>query len=268
MNSDGSESNQDRVRGILLGLAAGDRIGGPIRMALFVAESLQENQGFDRHDLGKRYHEWWREGAFDTGPTVAGVLSWVDRDLSFEVAAQRVDQELRGLTAGCNSAHRAAPIAMSAHIADATVGSVAMKEARLTHFHPLAGQTSAAVVRLCRLLVRGTAWPDALQLIAESSEPRIRQALQVRSENEINSGGFAPDVLAAAVYHLRQADSFAEAVNRSMAFAGFANYCPVLVGSIGGARWGRRQIEASHLEHHGSLVARLESVAEAMAVDW
>lgn len=30
---------EDRVKGVLLGLAAGDRIGGPIRMALMVRES-------------------------------------------------------------------------------------------------------------------------------------------------------------------------------------------------------------------------------------
>jgi hypothetical protein len=31
---------EDRCRGVLIGLAAGGRIGGPIRMALLLAESL------------------------------------------------------------------------------------------------------------------------------------------------------------------------------------------------------------------------------------
>ena len=31
---------EDRCRGVLVGLAAGDRIGGPIRMAVRLAESL------------------------------------------------------------------------------------------------------------------------------------------------------------------------------------------------------------------------------------
>ena len=31
---------EDRCRGVLVGVAAGDRIGGPIRMALRLAESL------------------------------------------------------------------------------------------------------------------------------------------------------------------------------------------------------------------------------------
>ncbi|MCA9755172.1 MAG: ADP-ribosylglycohydrolase family protein [Candidatus Eisenbacteria bacterium] len=259
---------RDRVRGILLGLAAGDRIGGPIRMALFVAESLHERQGFERADLEARYLEWWRDGAFDTGPTVAEVLSQVERGISFDAAVANADKELRGLTAGCNPAHRAAPIAMSAPIADADIESVAIREAGTTHAHPLAGQTSAAVARLCRLLVRGTPWTTALQRVAESSDERVRRALEVQDESDINAGGFAPDTLAAAIYHLGRADSFAEAIDRSMAFAGFANYCPVLVGSIGGARWGRSQIEASQLEHHGSLVEKLDSLAKSMAADW
>ncbi len=33
---------EDRTIGVLLGLAAGDRIGGPVRMAQRVAENLHE----------------------------------------------------------------------------------------------------------------------------------------------------------------------------------------------------------------------------------
>lgn len=35
------------------------------------------------------------------------------------------------------------------------------------------------------------------------------------------------------------------------------NYCPVLVGSIGGARWGRAEIDEALYAHHDDLVARL-----------
>ena len=37
----------DRCRGVLVGPAAGDRIGGPIRMAVRLAESLLDCGGFD-----------------------------------------------------------------------------------------------------------------------------------------------------------------------------------------------------------------------------
>ena len=48
-------SVQDRCRGVLLGLAAGDRNGGPIRMAVRLAESLLGCGGFDPADILERY---------------------------------------------------------------------------------------------------------------------------------------------------------------------------------------------------------------------
>jgi ADP-ribosylglycohydrolase len=53
------ELQHDRVRGILIGLAAGDRNGGPIRMAVHLAESLAEKGRFDAEDVFGRYLAWW-----------------------------------------------------------------------------------------------------------------------------------------------------------------------------------------------------------------
>ena len=56
-------------------------------------------------------------------------------------------------------------------------------------------------------------------------------------------------MLQAAVYFVTANASFDAALAASLAFAGLANYCPVLVGAIGGARWGARGIQAEHLAH-------------------
>ena len=45
----------DRCRGVLVGLAAGDRIGGPVRMAVRLAESLTARNGFAPPDVLDRY---------------------------------------------------------------------------------------------------------------------------------------------------------------------------------------------------------------------
>ena len=58
----------DRCRGVLIGLASGDRIGGPIRMAVRLADSLSDCGGFNETDILERYLNWWKAGAFDTGP--------------------------------------------------------------------------------------------------------------------------------------------------------------------------------------------------------
>ena len=103
---------KDRVEGVLLGLAAGDRNGGPIQMAVRLAESLVELNDVNVDDIGARYMDWWREGAFDTGPTVANVFTLVDSGLTFQAAAKQVHTETGEQTAGCNPAHRSTPLAM------------------------------------------------------------------------------------------------------------------------------------------------------------
>ena len=51
-------ATQDRCRGVRIGLAAGDRIGGPVRMATHLAESLIDHNGFDPSGAFTRYLTW------------------------------------------------------------------------------------------------------------------------------------------------------------------------------------------------------------------
>jgi len=48
---------------------------------------------------GLRYLGWWRQGAFDTGPTVGADLRLVNAGFSFDDAATHVNARTRGLTA-------------------------------------------------------------------------------------------------------------------------------------------------------------------------
>jgi putative intracellular protease/amidase len=108
----------DRCRGVLVGQAAGDRIGGPIRMAVRLAESLLKTGRFDAADVLGRYLGWWREGAFDTGPVSARALALVAAGMPVQEATAQVHREFGGMTAGCNPAHRSPPLSMLATIAD------------------------------------------------------------------------------------------------------------------------------------------------------
>jgi len=262
------QSLDNRVVGLLLGLAAGDQIGGPVQMGLRVAESLHDRRGLDLHDLGKRYLDWWRHDGFDTGPTAEMVLRLVDFGASFEEAAVRVDQRIGGMSAGCNPAHRNAPLAMCASIQDAELSKAATAEARLTHRHPLSGDVASAVTCLCRALIRGVPWSAALALAADNRSPETRCALNVPAVDALSQDGFAPDMLGAAVYFVDASDALSTALARSIDFAGPVNYCPVLVGSIGGARWGWTKTDENLLHHHGDLVPRLRAAAMALASEW
>ena len=94
----------------LLGQAIGDRIGGPVRMAMMLGHAIADAHGLDTTIVVQRYLAWHRSDAFDTGPTWSAVLEHINIGIAPETAAQRVHAEQRGLTAGANTAHRATAI--------------------------------------------------------------------------------------------------------------------------------------------------------------
>ena len=258
---------KDRVRGIIIGLAAGDRIGGPIRMAVRLAESLAIQNRFDLDHIKERYFKWWAEDGFDAGLVTDKVFELVKTGISFNMAAERVDWELNGYTAGCNPVHRNFPVAMASFIEDNKLPIYAIQEASSTHKHILAGDVAAATLVLCRNLIRGIDWLNALKHAAAGRTIQTRQAFQINSGQLLNNGGYAPYVLNSAVYFLNQSSSFVEALSEAITFAGPTNYCPVVVGAIGGARWGASGIPQSEL-FHCNILSRVHTVADLLAGQW
>lgn len=207
-------------------------------MALRLKQSLESLGRFCPDDVFARYLQWWRTEGFDTGPTAAGVFALIEAGLDRETAVRQIHEESGGATAGCNPAHRAAPLAMMEFLPLAELGDLARREARLTHLHADAGETSAAVVLLARHLIDGLPWPEALQATAAQVQGPAREALLAPQARPLDPGGHAPEVLRAAVSFLNRHRDFASALQASLTFAGPANYSPVLVGTLAGARWG------------------------------
>lgn len=262
-----STAARDRVAGVLVGIAAGDLYGGPLRMALHLAESLIACGEFNASDVLSRHIGWFKEGAFDTGPVAENVLARIAAGEPPEVAVRTVHEARGGLTAGCNAAHRCAPLAMAHCLDDGNLRDAAVQEAALTHFDPLAGDVSAAVVVLCRSLIIGDAWADALALAARGRKELTQRALCVAERATLSTGGYAPNVLAAAIHFVDRHRDFGSALDASFEFAGGGNYCPVLVGAIGGARWGQRSVPAERLQH-AELLPRVRAAAECLAESW
>lgn len=262
-------------------------------MALECAESLADRGGFDPADVGARYLSWWEAEGFDTGPTAHRVFGLASRTHARDGAAPRafanpaarladlarqVDRERKGMTAGCNPAHRAAPLAMLASLPDNglpdtslpdnDLAAAARADAALTHAHPLAGDVSAAVVVLARALVRGTDWRMAVAQASVGRLPRTEDAMVLPGTHPPTRGGFAPEVLQAALVTLDASPDFGTAMERALALAGPANYAPVLVGSLGGARWGRGAVPEELLQMHAGLRDRIEAVSRQLGWGW
>ena len=271
MGTGTGDASRDRAAGILLGLAAGDLNGGPVRMAKRLAESLASRRAFDRDDVARRWHEWFLAGhAKDEGQVAFLVLRQLPHGIgyrqegaAFDRAAREVDARLGGDTAGCNPLHRAAPLAMAPFLPAVDLAAAAASQALLTHVHPLAGEASAAAVLLCRFLVEGCSFDEALSRAAEGRAPEVASALLEWEARAPGAGGYAPEALHAAVHFAGKARSFAEALEEALRFAGRENYCPVVAGAIAGARWGASSIPPGMLGHGEvrKLVPRLERIA-------
>lgn len=184
-----------------------------------------------------------------------------------DLAAAQVHVASGGLTAGCNPAHRSVPPAMASFVPDHQLVPYAYIEAALTHHDRLAGDAAAAVVTLCRALIQGMSWPTAIEIAHAGRAPAIVAAFTTTSDPPRVRDGFAPHVLHAAVHFVHNYDRLVTALEAALAFAGPANYCPVLVGAIGGARWGAAQIEAHYLSDC-VLLPQVQQIADRLAQPW
>jgi ADP-ribosylglycohydrolase len=110
-------------------------------------------------------------------------------------------------------------------------------------------------------------WTAALRRATSGREERTIAALLGRSDETLQNGGFAPEVLRAALFFVSKHTGFDAALEAAVAFAGPENYCPVLVGAIAGARWGAAAIP-SVLLSHCEILAEVEKSAEELGNLW
>jgi ADP-ribosylglycohydrolase len=289
----------------MLGLAAGDRNGGPQRMALRLAEAILSSPSptitssselaLLRHSVMLRYVAWELgpgkcpaepERAFDTGQVFGSVVSVLLRQQQQPTASAVVvmpafsDEDIAKAaeavykatdSAGVNAAHRnAAPIACAldrfptlAHVAAACAA-----ECRLTHVHPQSVNVAVATGVIIRSLI--TSGGNLLEAVRatldfvkvdqrdELTAPilqrvasQLANAAPTNMKRPEHRGGHSPLVLEAALYFVATAETFESALMSSLEFAGHPNFCPVLVGAIGGALFGVDQKALDALSKSG-----------------
>eukprot|EP00300_Choanocystis_sp_HF-7_P003267 c12488_g1_i2.p1 GENE.c12488_g1_i2~~c12488_g1_i2.p1 ORF type:complete len:252 (+),score=12.52 c12488_g1_i2:3-758(+) len=194
--------------GVLLGLAAGDRNGGPIQMALCLAESLSNCRSYDPCDVFSAYLKWWRRGsgvdAWDTGPTCASLFAAQTGPLRVDALVRRSQEyHKRTQSAGCNSAHRCAPLSLAPFLSMEQLVVCSRLESSLTHADPRSLETCVAVNVICRCLTQ-----------AESIEQSIRTAESLVTNDEVksilslaSSWAVNPSLLASERYRLDTARS-------------------------------------------------------------
>ncbi|WP_150265156.1 ADP-ribosylglycohydrolase family protein [Paenibacillus tepidiphilus] len=279
--------DKERYAGCLLGLAAGDALGttaefkapgtfAPLEdmtgggvfglqagqwtddtsMALCLAESLLERQGFDPADQMARYLRWFRHGhlsstgeCFDIGNATRAAL------LRFAADGEPYSGSADPLAAGNGSIMRLAPVVMYYAADPPAAVEYAARSSRTTH---AAGECLAACRLLAAYILAGLhGWgkeellaPDAFRewLPEDKLTPHILNirdgSYKVKEPPEIQGTGYVVESLEAALWAFHRSASFAEGALLAVNLGNDADTTGAVYGQIAGAYYGRSAIPA------------------------
>ena len=274
---------RSRFRGCLLGLAAGDALGttlefkapgsfdpiddmvggGPFRlkagqwtddtsMALCLAASLVECDGFDAEDQMRRYVRWWREGymasngrCFDIGNTVRDALA------RFHVTGNPIAGSTDTSSAGNGSLMRLAPVPMFFARDPRIAIERSAESSRTTH-------ATAEAVDACRyfagLLVGALAGVDKTTLLgpsycpedalfdAEPLTPKIAAvaagSFKHRNPPALRGTGYVVDSLEASLWAFYTTNTFRDGALAAVNLGDDADTTGAIYGQIAGAHYG------------------------------
>ncbi len=208
-------SLQDRFRGVLVGLAVGDALGGPVEfmspqeiitkrgkpvremigggwlklkpgettddtaMAQALAESLVVQGDFDANDVARRYVLWLKTGPKDIGNITRRALEAWQKGVTLPHAAAAAHRLTGGKSAGNGTIMRCAPLALRYAWDERRLIDSSRDDALITHFDPEAGSGSLAVNLLITHLLRDEPLDQALAMVAARLRSMPRTAANV-----------------------------------------------------------------------------------------
>ncbi len=272
-----------RFRGALLGLAAGDALGttvefsppgsfeplttivggGPFglepgqwtddtSMALCLAESIVERQGFDAHDQMERYVRWWNDGhwsstgrCFDIGVSTRAALE------RFLETGEPFSGSTDPQTAGNGSLMRLAPVALAFAGDPERAMDLAGESSRTTH-------AARTCIDACRyfagLLVGALQGRPKDELLAprfspvdgswdaHALAPQIDEvaagSFRRREPPEIVGSGWVVRSLEAALYAFASTSTFEAGALRAVNLGNDADTTGAVYGQLAGAYYG------------------------------
>ncbi len=281
-----------RYRGSLLGLAAGDALGttlefkppgtfephaemtggGPFglepgewtddtSMALCLAESLIEREGFDPIDQLERYVRWYRHGhlsangrCFDIGNTTVDAL-W-----RFEKTREPYCGSTDRWMAGNGSLMRLAPVPLF-HARDARAAiERAGESSRTTHGAAVAVDACRYLAALIAGAVRGATKDELLAprfepaagvWAGEPLAPEIDEvalgSFREKDPPQIRGNGYAARSLEAALWAFDRGGDFREGMLLAVNLGDDADTTGAIYGQLAGAHYGERGIPAEWL---------------------
>ena len=260
---------RDRVRGMLLGIAAGEAMfhaihGLPVgawadktAMALCLAESLASQDGPDGADQVARYREWQRAGVWSSTGTCVGISPATARALA---AAQWSGNPYSGshdpAHADAEPLARIGPAVGWYHDSPALAIEAAVNAARVTHQAPLI----LDAVRLLSALISGALsgegrhallsadfTPDAEAYDPASLRAPLRDlaagAWRGRRPRRLLRGKYAAvAALESALSAFEGAEGFAQVLAAAASRPGDAATAAAIAGQLAGAHYGAGEL--------------------------
>lgn len=277
MNSD--DILRDRYRGAMLGLACGDAVGttvefsprgsfepltdmvggGPFKlapgqwtddtsMALCLAESLVQCQGFDALDQMQRYLRWWQHGylsstgeCFDIGMTVREAL------MRFASSHDPFAGSSDPRKAGNGALMRLAPAVLAYHRKPDELIERAVDSTRTTHAAPEAIDCSKVLAWVLHRALSGVAKGETrLGVLPMLRKPKVGDIAQGefldKPITQIAGTGYCVASLEAALWCVAHTETFRDAILVAANLGDDADTTAAIVGQIAGVLYGARGI--------------------------
>ncbi len=269
---------QDKLTGMLVGLAVGDALGASVEfltpgsfepvtgfrsggphnlpagywtddtsMALCSAYSLIERKGFDPHDQMSRFLRWFREGycsstgvCFDIGNRTRSALLRYERTADPFAGEESMDQ------AGNGTLMRLAPVVIHAS-QHAELLQLAAAHARLTHADPRCLDANRAFALMLKAALTALhpeeVWQDQslMDLLPELDAEVIGVCLGSFLEREppaVRATGYVIDSLEAALWAFSHSDSFEQGMLMAVNLGEDADTVGAVYGQLAGAYYG------------------------------
>lgn len=276
----------DRFRGCLLGLAVGDAVGttvefcargsfttltdmrggGPFglqagewtddtSMALCLATSLVERQGFDADDQMRRYVAWWEQGylsstgrCFDIGNTVRAALQ------RYKATGNPYSGSSDPQTAGNGSIMRLAPAPLFYFPDYAKMLRYSAASSATTH----AAQECLDACRLLAHILHHALSGSNKEEMLFSADPTAfttatiqaisRGAYRAKSQDDISGSGYVVASLEAALWCFWRTDSFEAAILAAANLGDDADTTAAVCGQVAGAFYGESSVPQRWLQ--------------------
>jgi ADP-ribosyl-[dinitrogen reductase] hydrolase len=231
-------------------------------MALCLATSLLEKNGFDAQDQMERYWRWYQEGylssigrCFDIGNITRQALE------EFHITGDPMSGRIDPFSAGNGSIMRLAPVVMLYYPDLEAILHYSAKSSRTTH-------ATLECLEACQILAgaiyrafEGKKKADVL--VERDLVPLTSEALKEisfgdyfeKAESQVQGTGYVVQSLEAALWSFWTTDSFEAAILRAVNLGDDADTTAAVCGQVAGAFYGESSIPQHWLE---KLVMREE----------